>query len=207
MRLVRRGECLLNALLSKKLLNHLYEIRGFSDSEIANFIGVDRTSVVHARRRFDIPTRKSLGEIGEEYVKKKLERLGFRVKNLNSQDKTSLFDLLVDGRIRIEVKTSSDYNGKFTFSLTNKEECRNIESRHRVILPNGRTRKLYRLTCDFIVCVGIKGKQVYPFIIPSNEISDTKQSISITPKKGNMYTEYFKLWEQIKKPDAPTSDH
>ncbi|MFE8704109.1 hypothetical protein ACFYKX_26430 [Cytobacillus sp. FJAT-54145] len=193
-------------LITRKLLKHLYTKRGLSDSEIASFIGIDRTAICHLRKAYDIKTRKSVGELGEEYVIKKLTALGCEVKNLNEQDKTSLYDLLVNKVLRIEVKTASDLNGTFNFSLTNKPECNHIESDHRIFLPNGRSKKLYRKTCDYIVCVGIKGKQVYPFVIPSKDIPDNLQNIRIRPKRSHKYNEYFQKWEYIKKPDAPTSD-
>jgi hypothetical protein len=191
--------------VTKKLLKHLYHKRGFSDLEIANFIGVDRTSIVHLRKVYEIVTRKSVGEIGEQYVAGKLRRNGHIVENMNDKDKTALFDLLVNGLIRIEVKTSNDINGSFHFTLTNKPECNHVESEHRVFLKNGRSKKLYRKTCEYVVCLGIKGKRVYPYVIPSNEIPDKLQNIRITPSKDNKYSEYFQKWGQIKKSDAPTS--
>lgn len=191
--------------LTKQLLTHLYTKRGLSDMEIASFIGVDRTAISHLRKGFDIPTRKSLGEIGEEYIEKKLKSFGCEVKNMNDVDKTSIFDLLVNNQIRIEVKTASEINGIYRFTLTNKEECNHVESNHRIRLPSGRTRKLYRKTCDYIICVCIKDKMVYPYIIPSRDITDSLQTILITPKRESKYHSYFKNWKQIK-PDAPTSD-
>jgi hypothetical protein len=191
--------------ITEMLLKHLYQKRGLTDSEIANFIGVDRTAIVHLRKSYEIPTRKGIGEIGEQYVAGKLRRNGHEVKNMNDHDKTSLFDLLINDRIRIEVKTSSDINGRFHFSLTNKPECENKESDHRIFLKNGRSKKLYRKTCDYIVCLGVRGKTVYPYVIPSNLVPDRLQNIIIAPAKNNKYSEYFQKWDQIKKPDAPTS--
>jgi hypothetical protein len=191
--------------ITKKLLKHLYHKRGLSDLEIANFIGVDRTNVVHLRRAYEIAARKGIGEIGENYVEGKLKRDGHVVRNMNNDDKTALFDLLVDDLIRIEVKTSNDINGRFHFTLTNKPECEHVESDHRIILSNGRSKKLYRKTCDYIVCLGVKGKRVYPYVIPSSVIPDRLQNIVINPSRSHKYSEYFQKWKQIKKPDAPTS--
>jgi hypothetical protein len=188
--------------ITEKLLNHLYHKRGLSDSEIASFIGVDRTHIVHLRKAYEIATRKSVGEIGEKYVEGKLKSKGHEVKNMNDYDKTALFDLLVSDLIRIEVKTSSAINGSFRFVLTNKPECEHVESDHRIFLKNGRSKKLYRKTCDYIVCLGIRGKTVYPYVIPSYLIPDTLQNITITPSKENKYSEYFQKWDQIKKPVA-----
>jgi hypothetical protein len=195
----REGDEEMSVGLTEKLLRHLYISRGHSDAEIAAFIGVDRTSIVHLRQSYDIETRKSLGELGVSYVMRKLKSLGYLVKNMNEKDKTSLFDLLVNDHLKIEVITGKEIKGCFTFTLTNNEECKHIESDHRIRLPNGRTRKLYRKTCDFIICVGVKGESVYPFIIPSEAISDQLQTIKIRKTKETKYAHYFKKWGQIKK--------
>lgn len=192
--------------ITEKLLNHLYIKRGLSDLEISSFIGVDRTAIVKLRQSFNIASRKSLGEVGEEYVEEQLRNRGFEVLNMNSKTKTSIFDLLANNEIRIEVKTASITNGSFYFSLSNKEDCQQIESDFRIRLPNGRTRKLYRKTCDFIVCVGVRNDEFYPFIIPSGEINDTTQGIRISLAMNTKYGKRFESWEQIKKPDVGASD-
>jgi hypothetical protein len=192
--------------ITEKLLKHLYVNRGLSDAEIASFVGLDRTAIVRMRNSFEIVARKSLGEVGEEYVEEKLRELGHDVRNMNGHSKTSIFDLLADGGTRIEVKTAKNTNGSFVFSLSNKEECNQIESDYRIRLTNGRTRKLYRKTCDFIVCVGIKNNTFYPYIIPSSEINDKLQGIRISPSINTKYAHYYQQWDQIKKPDVGASD-
>lgn len=193
-------------VITKDLLQHLYVSRGLSDREIANFIGVDRSHVSYLRRSFGISTRTSLGEIGEKYAKSKLEKLGFYVENMNEFDKNSPFDLRLDNRIRIEIKSTSCINGSFKFQLSEKIENENIVSENRIRLPNGRTKKIFRKTCDYLIFVCIHEKKAFSLIIPSRDLSDTLQTLSFPISKDSKYKKYLNNWSQIKKSDAPTSD-
>ncbi|WP_108669523.1 hypothetical protein [Peribacillus acanthi] len=192
--------------LTRDLLSHLYTNKGYSDKEIADFVGLDRTSIVHMRHTYNIEARRSVGEIGERYVFHKLLKLGHTVVDMNKFDKTSIFDLLADGKCKIEVKSANMDKNSFYFSLSNKAELQHVESDHRIKLKNGRTRKLYRKTCDYMILVGFDNKRVYPFIVPSNEIDDRSQGIRITLKRDNKYWEYFQKWEQLKKPSVGAED-
>lgn len=189
-------------MLNQKILDHLYTNMGWSDKEIGIFFGVDRTAVVHLRKKHCIKTRKSTGEIGEEFVIKQLENLGHQVLNLNSKDKTAPYDLLVDGQIRIDVKTAKELNNRFTFSLTDREKVTCIESDHRIRLANKRTKKLFRKTCDYLVLVGMRGDEIVSFIVPSVDLPDSLQNITIltNPASNNKYMIYKDLLK--KKPSC-----
>lgn len=195
-------------MLNKQILDHLYTKMGWSDKEIGVFFGVDRTSVVHLRKRHCIETRKSTGEIGEEFVIKNLEFLGHKVTNLNKDDKTSSYDLLVDGHVRIDVKTAKELNGRYSFTLTDKEDISCIESNHRIRLSNKRTKKLFRKTCDYLVLVGMKEDKFDSFIVPSMDLPDNLGGIAvpINPSSKSKYNIYREKWDFLKK-NSPVRQH
>lgn len=191
--------------LNRDLLFREYVINHRSDREIAAMLGVDRTTVVQARKQYGIPTRRSTGKIGEQLLVKELRKRGFSVRNMNEISGTFPFDLLVDHFIRIEVKSSRVFRDmcgdKFTFTLSEKPQCPNVESRFRIRLRCGRTRKLFRKTCDFLVLVGISrdyGNQF--FIIPSEDIPDEQTTISLPadPSANTKYAKYRNRWDLLK---------
>lgn len=184
--------------LSKELISHLYLDMGHSDREIAEFIGLHRATISKIRNDYGIETRQSVGELGEKYAKKKLIQLGHTVIDMNETNKTAPFDLMVNGRIRIEVKSAMEQRGEFKFVMTDKEENKNIESNHRIKLSSGRTKKVYRKTCDFIIFVGVKGKSALPIIIPSKLINDRLQTLSFPLSGQSKYSEFVNAWQLIK---------
>ena len=66
-------------------LRRLYCDLHKTDSEIAEFFKVDRTTIGHMRKVYNITTRKSIGEIGEEMVIKELKSRGYKVRNMNEE--------------------------------------------------------------------------------------------------------------------------
>ncbi len=188
-------------MLNQKILDHLYTNMGWSDKDIGIFFGVDRTAVVHLRKKHCIKTRKSIGEIGEEFVIKQLEELGHQVLNLNSKDKTAPYDLLIDGHIRIDVKTSKELNNRYFFCLTEKEANGNKESENRIRLDNNRTKKLYRKTCDFLILIGMRENQFDSYIVPSGDLPDKLQGIAvlINAASKSKYNSYKEEWNLLKK--------
>lgn len=185
--------------LSKELISHLYIDRGYSDKEIANFMGIHRTQISRLRSTYGISTRQSLWELGETFVKDYLQELGHDVTDMNEIDKTYSYDLLVNGRIKIDVKAAKETSGFYKFILTEKSENGNIESESRLRLSNGRTKKIYRKTCDFIVFVGIREENALPIIVPSQNINDLLQTLSYPISGISKYKPYANAWEQIKK--------
>ena len=183
-------------------LRRLYCDLQKTDSEIAEFFGVDRTSIVKMRKRHNILTRKTIGEIGEEMVMKELKSRGYRVKNMNEWDKLHPYDIKLEEKIRVEVKTSSlKNNNRFYFTLSEKP-FNNIESDVRIKIPNGRTRKLYRKTCDLIIFVGLEPNgDCHFFMYRSNEIRDDLQSLAapLDPSSRSKMNKHREDWDLVKK--------
>ena len=188
------------AVVDRTLLKRLYVDLKKSDNEIASLLGLNRRTIAQARKRFGIKTRLSVGRKGEVEALRKLERLGFHVLDMNNIDKLSEFDILVNDNLKIEVKSASEHKGQFKYVLTEKSEVGCVVSDKRIRLPNGRTRKLYSKTCDFLLLVGFpKDKEPLFWIIPSKDIPDDLQTISIsTPKKGK-YAQYLNRFDLLAK--------
>ncbi|WP_255905684.1 hypothetical protein [Priestia aryabhattai] len=187
--------------LTKEILIRLYTKLGKSDKEIAEFFDLDRTTIVHNRKKLGIETRKNTGQIGETLVFSKLTQRGFKVQDMNKRDKTYLYDLKVNGHIRIEVKTSKMIESCFNFSLSNKKEAKCIPSEHRIVTPTGRTAKLYRKTCDFIIFVGLAPTKIHYYIVPSSFIEDGKQSICFSVNSKHKYKQFENQWKLIRGED------
>lgn len=166
------------SLITEEKLKELYSKRGLTDREISEILNVDRTCIVHLRKKYNIPTKHKTIELSVEKVIHKLTELGFTIENKNKVDKTSIYDLLLDGKIRIEIMSATvSYDNTFRYPLTDKADNNHVESSYRIKLSNNRSRKLYRNTCDYIICYGVHNSIDYYWIIPSNEISDTLQTI------------------------------
>lgn len=191
-------------LVDPRKVRHLYENLGKTDAEIAEILNCHRTAIVHARKQYNIQTRKSIGTIGEEMAEKELRSRGYHVINMNEKDKTYPYDLLVNGTCRVEVKSSAVHkDGSFYFSLTDKPECQKKESDTCIRLKNNRTRKMYRKTCDVMVLVGIEENgDCHFFILYPSEIPDDLQGIR-TPlnpfadSKYNLCRERWDLFEMV----------
>ena len=171
-----------------------------SDNEIASFLGLDRTTIVRARERFGIKTRLSVGRKGEMVALRKLEKLGFHALDMNKIDKLSDFDILVNDNLKIEVKSASEHRGRFGFTLSEKPETGCVVSDNRIRLPNGRTRKLFSKTCDFLLLVGFpKDKDPLFWIIPSKDIPDDLQTLTTSTSKNGKYAQYFNRFDLLEK--------
>jgi len=176
-----------------------YVMDGLSDMEVAKRFGVCRTAVVHFRKNHGIPSRIYTGEVGEGIVASELQRNDFVVVNMNIRSKIHPYDLLVNGVVRIDVKSAAvQHQGSWRFQLSQKSENGNIEGDHYVRLDNGRMRKQFSKVCDFIVLCGIKGGKSDLFIIPAREIPDTRQNISINPSGHGKWWEWNNRFELIR---------
>jgi len=184
--------------LTKEMLLRLYTNLGKTDKEIAEFFDIDRTTIVHNRKNFGIEARKNSGQLGEELVIGKLKNRGFKVQDMNEKDKTSPYDLKVNGHIRVEVKTSRVKENRFSFQMANKKEARCIPSDHRILLPTGRTLKLYHLTCDFVIFVGLATEKIHYYVVPSAFIEEGRQTIQFSSTGPHKYQQYESQWKLIK---------
>ena len=171
-----------------------------SDNEIANLIGLEKSSITQARKRFGIETGVSVGRKGEMVALQKLESLGFKALDMNKINKLSEFDILVNDNLKIEVKSASEYKGRFMFTLAENSKAGYVVSDKRIRLANGKTRKLYSKTCDFLLFVGFpKDKEPLFWIIPSKDIPDYLQGISPSTQKRGKYAQYFNRFDLLEK--------
>lgn len=187
-------------VLNRLLLEKLYVELGKTDKEIANFFEVDRTAIVHARKDYSIKTRETIGRKAELIVLEKLKTLG-HVKDMNKVDNLHGYDILFNKKIRIDVKSSNEHKNRFAFSLSEKAANENIISETRIRLNNGRTKKLFHKTCDYLIFVGfsLSGKERI-WIIPSDKIPVKRGTIYIsrTDLSKDKYGPYEDNWEQLK---------
>ncbi|WP_258831478.1 hypothetical protein [Peribacillus frigoritolerans] len=184
-------------------LRRLYTDLHKTDIEIAEFFGVDRTTIVHMRKSHNITSRKTIGEIGEEMVVKELKSRGYLVRNMNDEDKLHPFDLLVNENLRIEVKSStlSKDNG-FTFSLSEKPSNKNVESENRIRLASGRTKKLFRKTCDLMIFVGIEDNgDCHFYLIDPYDLDDGLSVLRapLNPSSKSKYNKGRENWSLLQK--------
>ncbi|XKH51333.1 hypothetical protein LG275_03810 [Chryseomicrobium palamuruense] len=188
-------------VLNQETLEDLYIQKRLTDREIAKLYELDRTSIVHRRKAYGIKTRNKIVTPSVNLVKQKLLELGYQVTNLKDTDKTAPYDLLLNGRIRVEVVAAgvtNDNSFKFLFGSSSKREL--IESEYRIQLPNGRFKKIYRKTCDFFVFCGIENSDVYYWIMPSGALPDTMQTLSLRiPPSQSKYECYADAWNLLKR--------
>lgn len=144
-------------------------------------------------------SRQKTGQIGEALVIKELAERGYSVMDMNEYNPLSSFDLLVDKRIRIDVKTARENNdGIASYNISNKPELGCLESDICIRLLNGRTRKIYEKTCDFLVFVMIGRQRNYFWIIPPYRLKVNCQSLGINPHSINgKYRHYQDKWDFI----------
>jgi len=188
-------------MITKEKLVDLYTNQKYTDADIAKQYNLDRTSIVRLRQKFDIQPNNSLLEQSLTTVITKLESLGYHCLNLKLKDKTASCDLLVNNKIKVEVTAASNLNGDgtFKFSFTYPENKNYIESDFRIQLPNKKFKKLYRLTCDYIICIGNHNSEIFYWIVPSNDLPDTLQTLSLTPyAKKSKYKKYENAWNLLK---------
>lgn len=187
-----------NPPINEKKLKTLYIEEGFSDSEIANMIGVSRSYISHIRRQFNIPTRVGTGRVGELIAMIQLLSEGFAIKDLNATDKTAPYDILVDGELRIDVKSAKiSSNGRFVFSMANKSEGDHIKTK-KIKTSAGRLLKDYSKSCDYLMFICLR-ENPQIFIIPSNEeIVRMKSTINIKSDSDRKFDAFKNNWSMLK---------
>lgn len=158
-----------------------YWFHNFTDSQIAKDEKVSRTAICHRRRYHKIPNRITTGRIGELKAIQLFKGFSFDVIDMNLIDKTASYDLLIDGHIRIDVKSASlSSDKKYNFQLTNKlsDGCK-----HRRL--STRTKKDYEKSCDFILFVCLDDDNYY-----LQESAELNESI-ITQSIGRSTVKYL----------------
>lgn len=186
------------SFITKEELTNLYKHKKMTDSEISKLFNVDRTNVVHLRKKYNIESNNDLSRKSVEIVKKILQDKGFKVINMNREDATHPFDLLINDNIRVEVMSSTicrDSIYRFTFAY--QEKLNYIESEHRIKLSNNRLKKLYRKTCDFLILCGFNDNNdnIDFWVMPSGTIKDKMQTLSLIPfSKRSKYRNFERNW-------------
>lgn len=151
------------------------------------------------RHNHNIPSRIYTGEIGEGIVVNELLLNHFVTVNMNKRSKIHPYDLLVNGKVKIDVKTATEQRRHFVFALSEKGNMGHAESEERITLDNGRTRKLFHKVCDFLILCGIAKGKHFLFIVPASEIPDTQQTITITNKGFGKWWEWHERFELLRR--------
>lgn len=183
--------------ISSEDLYQEYVVNNLTDAKIAEKYKVDRTYISKLRKQVGIETRLNTGLIGENSVENKLNELGVVFMNMNTLSMTYEYDFLINNRLKIEVKSAKVMpDGIFRFTLSEKPENNNIVSDTRIRLKNGRTRKRFERTCDFVILVCLEeDNEANCYVIPSNEINTKQQTISISSSLNGKYAIYKDRWD------------
>ena len=184
----------LHKRLTKEVLLHLFTELEMTDKEIGKRYGTDRTAITHLRKDYDIPNKMTLGRMGELYALRRLRELGFDALDMNIENSLAPFDILLDGNLRVEVKTSSMNKNKFTYNFSLSACASNgyKVGANRIRLKSGRTRKLYSKSCDVLLLVCWDNKTV--FLIPSGDIPDHQSGVKISAGTKR-YAKYKDNWQ------------
>ncbi len=186
--------------IPKEKLETMYWTLKMSDREIAQELKLSRSYISELRKKYSIPTRMSTGRKGELSVIQQLNRLGFSVKDMNLVNKKSDYDVLVNNRIRIEVKSSSAGKRNYSFRLADNRLREHLVSHNRIKLENGNTKKLFEKTCDYIIFVGLNpNKRDESWIIPSIALDRELQGIDLPVNQNfeSQYNRFYEKWNQL----------
>lgn len=183
----------MNKMTVRKLVK-----RGWSDRQIAEFYNIGRTAVVNFRKRYGIRRKLSTGRLGELMAIKQLQKIGYKVEDMNLKDKTASYDLLVNGLVRVEVKSASLSNERnnYLFVLTNPPSSKCIESDIRTILKSGHSLKHYEKTCDIMMFVGLTEELMW--IMPSKVMENRIGTVGLNTRRSR-YAKYLNNYEEIEK--------
>lgn len=189
----------LHKRLTKEVLLHLFTELELTDKEIGKRYGTDRTSITHLRKDYGIPNKMTVGRAGELYAIRRLQEIGLDALDMNIANRLAPFDILLDGHLRVEVKTSSMNKKKSTYNFSLSECASNgyKVGTNRIRLKSGRTRKLYSKSCDVLLLVCWDNKNVY--LIPSGDIPDHQTNVKISACTKR-YAKYKDNWEVLSLP-------
>lgn len=188
-------------ILTNEELQHLYVEKGLSDGQIAKLKGIAREMVLFYRNKHGIQRRTVISDRALHDVGNYLVRLGFHVVNMREYDYQSMYDLLLQNRIRVDIK-ATEYmtkDGFFKFKLLDKDESNYKESDTRLRVDSGRTKRNLHDTCDYIICVGYLNGRPYTWIIPSRDLRKDLQGITVNPfAENSRYMRYAEAWHLVK---------
>lgn len=187
-------------VIDKENLEELNE--KLSDSQIAKMLGVSRTYIVHLRKAYGIKANAqaiSTGRIGELFAILSLLNQGYSVRDMNSINKTAPYDILVDGKIRIDVKSAVLGTEKcYKYQFGNSKDKQIALTSNVTETKTGRTLKKYSESCDYIVLVTLS-ENTQVFVIPSNHPDLVgKQTISISNVANNRFNQFRNGWDLLR---------
>lgn len=173
-----------------------------SDKQIANMLGVSRSYIVHLRKLYGIEAKSqaiATGRIGELYTILSLLNEGYSVRDTNALDKTAPYDILVDGKIKVDVKTATICTeGCYKFQFGNSKDKQIALTSGVIKTKTGRTLKKYSESCDYIILVALSD-DTQAFVIPSNQPELIgKQTISISNVNNNRFNRFKNNWDLLR---------
>ncbi|MBE7114542.1 hypothetical protein FT641_18015 [Bacillus paranthracis] len=187
--------------LTKETLVDMYVRKGMAASEIESSLGLKRNQVFRKMKKFNIEPRVTTHDAAVDYVMSELSDRGFVATNVRREDSSCEFDILLDGKIRVQVLSASkiDLHGAFRFALSESNRTGKYpQKQNKLLLRNGRIRKIYRKTCEYLIVVGMDAGQKYIWVIPSNEVSDTLQTLRTPTSEVSKYNKYYEDWNRLR---------
>lgn len=166
-----------------------------SDAKLAKVYKCSEAYIQQHRASWGIKTiLNGTGREGELAVLRQLKKTygSTKIEDMNAKDPHALYDILLDGNIRIEVKASKVYEKLSTWSKSTKVD-RYYAYHTFMLMDDGRkslkslasyktrkagttlTRKNYAKTCDYLVCVAFdeEKKPEFYLVFPADEIPKT----------------------------------
>ncbi|MBE7114544.1 hypothetical protein FT641_18005 [Bacillus paranthracis] len=136
-----------------------------------------------------------------DYVVSELKKRGYHVQNMWDTDDLPLFDILVDGELRIQVFGASSLGGSYAFSIktSRRGKFAGLEEKYKLHFENGDIRKLYRLTCDIMVFVGECKGECQTWLVDSHVFSDTVKLIRFVKSIKGKYKDNYDDWDLIER--------
>lgn len=187
-------------VIDKENLEELNET--LSDSQIAKMLGVSRTYIVHLRKLYGIEAKSqaiATGRIGELYTILSLLNQGYSVRDTNALDKTAPYDVLVDGKIKVDVKTATICTEDcYKFQFANSKDKRIALTSSVIETKTGRTLKKYSESCDYIVLIALSD-DTQAFVLPSDHPELIgKQTVSISNIHKNRFNRFRNNWDLLR---------
>lgn len=184
--------------VSEDDLKRMYTVEGMSDAQIAKEFNCDRTTIVYLRQRYGIKTKQRTGRLGELLVIDELaKRFGkANVLDVNEADATSPYDILINGKTRIEVKSSKrTIDNRFVFTFHNKKGNGVLVDDMTRRTPYGATIKDLSRSCEFVIMVFIDFDETNFLVLPSDAPGMfDKSTKSYGSRRLNQVSKHFNNW-------------
>lgn len=177
-------------IIDKELLIKWYTEEELTDEEIASRLNIDRTTVVHARKKLNLKSRNLL--IFERNLEKVLMHLTQKYKvEINGTN-----DLIINNK-KVKVFLSNfTENGISKFRLTEKPNSGLIENDNYLVLKNGWYRPIWKNKTDILLFVQLINNDKMNFwMFYSEELDEFKlQTLSLKAAEGLKYSSFMNRW-------------